>query len=80
MAKKKMTKAQAAAARKEVTPQSIAKARQKEEGKVIRANIQRAQKEASRSRGFGMAVAAVIVIAVVIGALVFTIAPGLFGR
>ena len=80
MAKKKktMSKAQAAAARKEVTAESIAKARSQETLKGIRATQQRVQRESSKPWGLRFGVMLAVVAIVVIGALVFTTAPGLF--
>ena len=78
MAKKKMSKAQAAAARREQTPQTQARARSRELSKQIRAEQRLVQKQASRSIGWRLIVPMVLIIALVVLAMVFTIAPGMF--
>ena len=75
--KKKMTKAQAAAARKEVTPQSVAKARSKEGLAEIRETQRRVQKEKSKSSMGIIIVGSIVVLAIFAFAWVFTIGPGL---
>ena len=75
MAKKKMTKAQAAAARYEETPNSIARKKAKEDNEYMREVRRRAQKKASRPSPLVIIVPIVLVIAVI--ALAFIIVPGL---
>ncbi len=75
--KKKMTKAQAAAARKEPTSQSLAKARSKEKLKEIRATQRKVQIEQSRSPVVIIVVGSLLVLAIFILAWVLTIGPGM---
>lgn len=75
--KKKMTKAQAAAARKEVTPQAVAKARSQQELKAIRETQRRVQREQRKSSGRIIVVGSIVVIAIVALAWVVTIGPGM---
>ena len=75
--KKKMTKAQAAAARKEVTPQSIAKARSQAELKNIRETQRRVQSEQKKSSWRIIVVGSIVVIVIFILAWVLTIGPGM---
>ena len=75
--KKKMTKAQAAAARKEVTSQSIAKARSQAELKNIRETQRRVQKEQSKSSLRIIVVGSIVVFAIFVLAWVLTIGPGM---
>ncbi len=76
--KKKMTKAQAAAARKEVTPQTIAKARSREQLGEIRETQRRVQKEQSKSSVRIIVVGTIVVFAIVVLAWVVTVGPGMF--
>ena len=78
MAKKKMTKAQAAAARKEQTPESIRRARARERTRLIKKSAANAQRKASKAAGIRLIVPFVLVIVIVIAALAFTIGPGMF--
>lgn len=75
MAKKKMTKAQAAAARYEPTANSIAKKKAQEDEKYMREVRRRAQKKAGSSMGFRFILIAILVVAAVAVALFFTISP-----
>lgn len=75
--KKKMTKAQAAAARKEQTPQSLAKARSQEKLKEIRETQRKVQREQSKSPLFTIVIGGLIVIAIFVLAWVLTIGPGM---
>ena len=75
--KKKMTKAQAAAARKEVTAQSVAKARSQAGLKDIRETQRRVQKEQSKSSMRMIVVGGIVVIAIVVLAWVITVGPGM---
>ena len=75
--KKKMTKAQAAAARKEPTPQSLAKARSQEKLKEIRETQRRVQREKSKSPLLIIVVGGLVVIVIFALAWVLTIGPGL---
>ena len=77
MAKKKMTKAQAAAARHEPTANSIAKKKAREEERVMKEQRRLAQKQASKSIGFRFVVPLVFVVVIVVLCLVFTIGPGM---
>ncbi|MBQ9003441.1 MAG: hypothetical protein IJ087_16460 [Eggerthellaceae bacterium] len=78
MAKRKMTKAQAAAARHEQTPESIQRAQAKERTQLIKQSAQAAQKKANQVSLFRLIVPFVLVAVIVIAALAFTIGPGLF--
>ena len=81
MAKKKMTKAQAAAARREVTPESIKREKAKERTRLIKESAQAAQKQASKSAGTRAIMPLVIVAVIIVAALALTIGPGfLMGR
>ena len=77
MAKKKMTKAQAASARKEVTQQDIARKQIREKNVAIRATQRRIQKEQGKSSMFMIIVGGIIVVAIIIFAWVMTIGPGM---
>ena len=74
--KRKMTPAQAAAARKEVTPQAIAKARSREQLESIRETQRRVQREQSKSSLFPILVGGIVVVAIVALAWVLTVGPG----
>ena len=75
--KKKMSKAQAASARKEVTAQSIAKARSKQGLESIRLTQQRVQKEQSKSSMRIIVVGGLVVLVIFVLAWVLTIGPGM---
>ena len=75
--KKKMSKAQAAAARHEQTPESIQRAKAKERTQLIKQSAQNAQKQANRLSIFRLIVPLILVVAIVVAALVFTIGPGM---
>lgn len=75
--KKKMTKAQAAAARKEVTPQAVAKARSHEQLQGIRETQRRVQKEKSKSSMAMIVIGGIVVLAIFACAWLFTIGPGM---
>ena len=75
--KKKMTPAQAAAARKEVTPQVVAKARSQESLKSIRETQRRVQKEQSKSSARIIVVGSIVVFVIVALAWVITVGPGM---
>lgn len=77
MAKKKMTKAQAAAARHEVTPETEARARAKERSQLIKKSAQEAQRKANKTVGIRMILPFIIVAAIIVFAIVFTIGPGM---
>ena len=77
MAKKKMTKAQAAAARHEQTPESLQRARAKERTRLIRKSAQNAQKKASQASGLRLILPFVVVAVIVVAALALTIGPGM---
>ena len=77
--KKKMSKAQAAAARHEQTPESIQRAQAKERSRLIRESAQNAQKKANQTSAFRLIMPFVLVIVIVIAALAFTIGPGMIG-
>lgn len=78
MAKKKkgMTKAQAAAARKEPTAHSVAKAASRENLKSIRETQRKVQKEQSKSSLRMIIVGGIVVLAIFALAWVLTIGPG----
>ena len=80
MAKKRknMTKAQAAAARKEQTAESVKRAVAKERQQLMRQSAANAQKEMSKSRGYLMIVPIIAIIVIVVMSLVFTVGPGMF--
>lgn len=75
--KRKMSKAQAAAARHEQTPESIQRAKAKERSRLVRKSAMNAQKKANQVSAFRLIVPFVIVIVIVIAALAFTIGPGM---
>ena len=75
--KKKKTAAQAAAARHEKTAQDVTRAKAKERGKLIRQSAEAAQKKANQSIGFRMIVPFLLVAAIVVFAIIFTIGPGM---
>ena len=75
--KKKMTKAQAAAARYDQTEESIKRAKAKERTQLIKESAANAQKQASKSRGFTLLVPIVSIIVIIILSVVFTIGPGM---
>ena len=76
--KRKMTKAQAAAARKEQTSQSIAKARSREQLESIRETQRRVQKEKSKTRMLPIIVGGIVVLAILACAWLFTVGPSMF--
>jgi len=76
--KKKMTAAQAAAARHDQTEESIRRAKAKERSKLIKQSAEAAQKEARKTMGIRMAMPFLLVLAIVIGAIAMTVGPGLF--
>ena len=73
-----MTKAQAAAARKEQTAESVKRAVAKERQQLMRQSAANAQKEMSKSRGYLMIVPIIAIIVIVVMSLVFTVGPGMF--
>lgn len=75
--KKKMSKAQAAAARKEVTSHTVAKARSQEQLQAIRATQRRVQKEKSKSSMGMIIIGSIVVLAIFACAWLFTIGPGM---
>ena len=77
MAKKKMTKAQAAAARHEETANSIAKKKAREDEAYMKEVRRRAQKQANSTAMFRFLVPFAIVFAIIIFAVVFTVMPGM---
>ena len=77
MAKKKMTKAQAAAARKEKTQRDYARKQIHEKNLEIRETQRRVQKEQSKSPLFVIVVGGIIVLVIFIFAWVMTIGPGM---
>lgn len=76
--KKKMTAAQAAAARHDQTEESIRRAKAKERSKLIKQSAEAAQKEARKTMGIRMVMPFLLVLAIVIGAIAMTVGPGLF--
>ena len=75
--KKGMTKAQAAAARKEQTESSMLRAKAKERSQINKKTVQVAQQKASKSRGTAMIVPIITVLVIIVLSLVFTIGPGM---
>ena len=76
--KKKMTKAQAAAARYDQTEESAKRARARENQQLIRKSVANAEKQASKSRGYMMLIPIVSIIVIIVLSLVFTVGPGMF--
>lgn len=76
--KKKMTKAQAAAARHDQTEEAAKRARARENQQLIRKSVANAEKQASKSRGYMMWIPIISIIVIVILSLVFTVGPGMF--
>lgn len=72
-----MTKAQAAAARREVTAHDIAKAKSREDNKVMREQRRIAQKKASNFNWTRLIVPIIAIIFIVVASLVFTMGPGM---
>ena len=77
MAKKKMTKAQAAAARREVTPEAARRAEKRERTRLIKQSAANAQKQANKNVGFRAILPFLILAALIVFALIFTIGPGM---
>lgn len=75
--KKKMSKAQAAAARHEQTPESIQRAQAKERTQLIKKSAANAQKKASQTNAFRLIMPFVLIAVIVVAALAFTIGPGM---
>lgn len=73
---KKMSRAQAAAARHEQTPESIQRAKAKERSRLVRQSAVNAQKKASQANGIRLMMPLVVIAVIVIAALAFTIGPG----
>lgn len=72
-----MTKAQAAAARHEETANSIAKKKAQEDNQYMKEVRRRAQKQASGTVIFRFLVPFVIILAIVVFAILFTVGPGM---
>ena len=72
-----MTKAQAASARHEVTANSIAKKKAREDEQYMKEVRRRAQKQASRSSLFRLLMPFIILLAIVVFAILFTVGPGM---
>lgn len=75
--KKKMKPAQAAAARREQTAETIRRDQARERTRLLKKSAQEAQRKANKQSGFRMMVPLVLVAAIIILALVFTIGPGM---
>ena len=75
--KKKMTKAQAPAARKEGTPSEALRARSREHGKEVRAQKIEAEQKAKESNGSRTVMIVVVIIVLAAIALGFTFLPGM---
>ena len=75
--KKKMTAAQAAAARHETTDESITRAKTRERSKLIKQSAEAAEKKARQTAGFRMIMPFLIVVAILVSALLFTVGPGM---
>ncbi len=77
MGKRKMTKAQAAAARHEPTATAIARAKAREDNKVMQEQRRIAQKKASRIGPMQFILGIILVVIIVVMCAVFTIGPGM---
>ena len=78
--KKKMTKAQAASARRDQTDETVKRAKARENQQLIRKSAANAQKEMSKSRGMMLIIPIISIIVIVVLSRVFTMGPGmLFG-
>ena len=75
--KKKMTKAQAAAARYDQTEESAKRARARENQQLIRKSVANAKKQASKSHGRMMWIPIISILVIVVLSLVFTMGPGM---
>lgn len=75
--KKKMSKAQAAAARKEVTPSMVAQAQRREVSKAARENQKAIARKKGKVSGAMMLAGVIVVIAIIVLAWVFTVGPGM---
>lgn len=75
--KKKMTKAQAAAARHDQTEESAKRARARENQQLIRKSVANAEKQASKSRGYMLLIPIISIVVIVVLSLVFTMGPGM---
>lgn len=75
--KKKMTKAQAAAARRDQTDETVKRAKARENAHLMRKSAANAQKEMSKARGRMMIVPIISIIVIIILSLVFTVGPGM---
>ena len=73
--KKKMTKAQAAAARYDQTEEAAKRARARENQQLIRKSVANAEKQASKSRSYMMWIPIISIIVVM--SLVLTMGPGM---
>ena len=79
--KKKMTPAQAAAARREMTPEAQRRAEAKRHSKEVRENVQEAQREANQGGFKRFIVPIVVIVAIAAISLAVTFLPGmLMGR
>ena len=75
--KKKMTPAQAAAARREMTPEAQRRAEARRHSKEVRENVHEAQREASQSGLKRFVVPAVVVVVIAALSLAVTFLPGM---
>ena len=79
--KKQMTKAQAAAARRDQTEATVKRAKARENQQLARKAAANAQKEMAKSRSYMMWIPIISIIVIVVLSLVFTMGPGmLFGN
>lgn len=78
MAKKKMTKAQAASARKELTQQDKARKQIRERDEEARAAQNRAKEQKKKSPVFSFAVGIGIVLVIALCAWIVSVGPGMF--
>lgn len=77
VAKKKMTKAQAASARREQTTQSMNRARAKKHAQETRQAVQEAQQTAKEKSGTRLLIPVVVIVLVLLSAAAFTFLPGM---
>lgn len=78
--KKKMSKSQAAAARKEMTQRDVAKQHARERKDELREMQKKAQEEKKKGPVFGTIIFLVVVIAIAGFAALMTVGPGMLGK
>lgn len=75
--KKKMTKAQAASARRDQTDEVVKRARARENQQLIRKSAANAQKELKKSRSYMMWIPIISIIVIILLSVAFTVGPGM---